>query len=563
MTRFTWLCAAALAVCLAACQGKPDEGSRARAQVAEPDNARATVAERKPEAGDFGDTYVEGSIGDASNLMPYMSGDSTSIEISGKIFSGLMAVDREQNLIPDLAKSWDISEDQRTITFHLRDGVTWSDGTPWTSEDLEFQYQMMVNPDVPSAYKETFLQIEKIQRPDDKTFIVTFTKPYAPGLTSLAGMGGLPRHLLAGIKPADLLKSPLGRKPVGNGPWKMIGWESQQAITLEAIKGHYDQPMISRYVMRMIPDLAVQFLELKAGKIDYMDLKPLQYLRQTDGEPFKSGFAKYKYLSHGYTYLGYNLKRPMFADKRVRQAMTCAIDKREIIGAALMGLGQPATGPIKYGTWAYKTDVKQYPYDPELAKKLLAQAGWTDSDGDGVLDKGGKPFEFEIVTNQGNDVRLKAAQIIQQNLKKIGVTAKIRVIEWSAFINNFINKRDFDALILGWGLGIDPDPYEIWHSSKTGEHEFNFVSYANPEVDDLLEKGRRVFDREKRKAYYGRFQDIMAEEQPYTFLYIAEALPIVSKRIRGVNPGAAGIGYNFNRWWVPKQEHLRQAAVTR
>lgn len=511
-------------------------------------------ATSKPE--DFGDVFIAGSIGDASNLIPFLSGDSASSSVTSMIFAGLMKVDKDQNLMPDLAKSWDISEDQRTIKFSLRDDVKWHDGAPWSSADLLFQYEMMIHPDVPSAYKETFFQIEKAEAPDDFTFIVTFKEPYAPALARLSGMGGLPKHLLGKTKPVDLIKSPLARKPVGNGPWRFVEWQAQTKIVVESNPDHFDgRPMMSKAVTRIIPDTATQFLELKAGGIDMMALRPLQYLKQTDTKFFKENYEKYKYLGNGYTYLGYNLKRPLFADKRVRQALTYAIDKNEVIEGVLLGLGQAATGPFKPGTWAYKDDVKKYEYSPQKAKALFAEAGWIDTDGDGILDKDGKLFEFEIITNQGNNLRSKTAEILQQKLKKVGVKVKVRVIEWSSFINNFINKRDFDACILGWGLGIDPDQYSIWHSSKTGEHEFNFVSYSNTEVDDILDKARRTFDIEERKKYYFRFQDILADEQPYTFLYVGESLPVVSKRVRGIAPGPAGISYNFDKWWVPKSEH--------
>jgi peptide/nickel transport system substrate-binding protein len=511
-------------------------------------------ATSKPE--DFGDVFIDGSIGDASNLIPYLAGDSASGSVISMVFAGLMRVDKDQNLMPDLAKSWEISEDQRTIKFVLRDDVKWHDGAPWSSADLLFQYEMMIHPDVPSAYKETFFQIEKAEAPDAYTFIVTFKEPYAPALARLSGMGGLPKHLLEKTKPVDLIKSPLARKPVGNGPWRFVEWQAQTKIVVESNLDHFDgQPMMSKAVTRIIPDTATQFLELKSGGIDMMALRPLQYLKQTDTKLFKENYVKYKYLGNGYTYLGYNLKRPLFSDKRVRQALTYAIDKNEVIEGVLLGLGQVATGPFKPGTWAYKDDVKRYEYSPQKAKALFAEAGWKDTDGDGILDKDGKLFEFEIITNQGNNLRSKTAEILQQKLKKVGVKVKVRVIEWSSFINNFINKRDFDACILGWGLGIDPDQYSIWHSSKTGEHEFNFVSYSNTEVDDILDKARRTFDIEERKKHYFRFQDILADEQPYTFLYVGESLPVVAKRVRGIAPGPAGISYNFDKWWVPKSEH--------
>jgi len=208
-------------------------------------------------------------------------------------------------------------------------------------------------------------------------------------------------------------------------------------------------------------------------------------------------------------------------------------------------------GPYKPGTWWYKADVKTFPFDPERAKALLAEVGWKEKNSDGILLKDGKPFSFTIRTNQGNQVRQQTAEIIQRRLRSIGVDAKIHIVEWAAFINTFIRKKDFEAIILGWGLGLDPNQYDIWHSSKTGPDELNHISYKNPEVDALLEAGRRTFDEAKRKAIYGKFQDIMAEEQPVVFLYVPDALPVVSSRVRGIEPAPAGISYNFTKWYVP------------
>jgi peptide/nickel transport system substrate-binding protein len=190
------------------------------------------------------------------------------------------------------------------------------------------------------------------------------------------------------------------------------------------------------------------------------------------------------------------------------------------------------------------------PFDPERAKALLAEAGWTPNS-QGLLEKDGKTFSFTIRTNQGNSVRQQTAEIIQRRLRAVGIDARIHVVEWAAFLNTFIRKRDFEAIILGWGLGQDPDQYEIWHSSKTGPEELNHISYQNPKVDELLEAGRRTFNQEKRKAIYGAFQDILAEEQPVIFLYVPDALPVVAARVRGVEPAPAGIMHNFIRWYVP------------
>jgi peptide/nickel transport system substrate-binding protein len=296
------------------------------------------------------------------------------------------------------------------------------------------------------------------------------------------------------------------------------------------------------------------FLELRAQGISLMDLTPLQYTRQTENNLFKENFNKYSYLGFKYVYLGYNLKNPLFTDKRVRQAISYAINKEEIISGVLLGLGKPATGPYKPGTWAYNSNVKIYNFNPQKARQLLSDAGWKDTKGTGILEKDGKPFIFEIVTNQGNDTRQKCAEIIQRQLKEIGITVKIRILEWAAFVNDFITKRRFDAVILGWSISLDPDAYDVWHSSKTAPEELNFMSYNNPAADEMLERGRSTFDQNQRKKYYDRFQEILAEDQPYTFLYVPEELIIISNRFRGIDPAPIGLDYNFIKWYVPQGE---------
>jgi peptide/nickel transport system substrate-binding protein len=254
--------------------------------------------------------------------------------------------------------------------------------------------------------------------------------------------------------------------------------------------------------------------------------------------------------------MGYNLRHPLFKDKRVRQALTSAINKEEIIQGVLLGMGQIAHGPYKPGTWAYSAKVKGFGYNPAKARELLTEAGWKDRNSAGTLVKDGRPFQFTILTNQGNIERLKTAQIIQQRLKDVGIEVKIRVVEWASFLSQFIDTGNFEAVILGWTISPDPDLFDVWHSSKTGPKELNFIGFKNPEMDALIEKGRSTFDQNKRRECYFRIQEIMAEEQPYTFLYVPEALPVVSSRFYGIKPEPAGITYNFIRWYVPKAEQL-------
>jgi peptide/nickel transport system substrate-binding protein len=497
----------------------------------------------------YGDTIIEGSIGEATNLIPMLTADSASHEVTGMIYNGLVKYDKDVNIVGDLAEAWKVSPDGLQITFKLRRNVRWHDGHPFTADDVLFGFQTIIDPNTPTAYAEDFKQVKKGEAPDDYTFRVVYEKPYAPALISWSSIVVLPKHLLEG---KDITKSELGRRPVGTGPYRFREWISRDRIVLQANPDYFKgRPYIDRYITRVIPDLATMFLELKAGGVDMMNLTPIQYDRQTKTRFFRANFRKYRYPANAYTYLGYNLLEPKFQDKRVRQAISYAIDQEEIIKVVLLGLGLPATGPYKPGLWFYNPNVRKYPYDPERARALLKEAGWEDRDRDGILDKDGEPFEFTVITNEGNAVRQRAAVVIQERLKKVGIRMKIRVIEWSAFLSEFIDKKNFEATILGWTTGFEPDQYDIWHSSKTNKKELNFISFKNGEVDELLEKGRRTFNREERKNMYFRFQEILAEEQPYTFLYVPEALPIVHARVHGIEPSPLGISYNVERWYVP------------
>jgi peptide/nickel transport system substrate-binding protein len=420
-----------------------------------------------------------------------------------------------------------------------------------------FTYRRMIDPRTPTAYGEDFRQVKSASAPDPHTFVVEYGRPFAPALASW-GMHVLPKHLLSSYP--DISKSPLNKKPVGTGPYRFVEWKTGEKVVFDVNPGYFEgKPYIARVITRVIPDQATMFLELKSGGVDIMNLTPPQYTRQTEAADFRKSFNKYKYTASAYTYLGFRLSHPFFRDVRVRQAIAHATDKKALVDGVLLGLGQEATGPYKPGTWAYNPGVMRYPHDPGRAKALLAEAGWQPGK-DGTLSKDGRRFEFTVMTNAGNEARAKTAAILQQNLAEVGIRMEIRTVEWAAFINEFIDKRKFDAVILGWNSTPDPDQYDIWHSSKTGPKELNHVGYANAEVDRLLDEGRSTFDLEKRRKAYFRIQEILAEEQPYVFLYVPEALPVVHNRFHGIEPAPAGISYNFVKWYVPAplQKHRIQ-----
>ncbi|MCD6526613.1 MAG: peptide-binding protein [Desulfuromonas sp.] len=503
-----------------------------------------------------GDTIIMGTIGDASNLLPMLSTDASSSEVSGHIYNGLIRYDKDLNFEGDLAESWQVSDDGLEIVFHLRKGVTWHDGAPFTSADVLFTYQLLINPDTPTAYSERYKRVKEALAPDPYTFIVRYEQPLASALISW-GMGIHPKHLLEG---KDIATSPLARHPIGTGPYLFAEWLPGEKIVLERNEHYFEgAPNIKRILYRIIPDPTTMFLELQSGGLDQMGLTPLQYARQTEAPAFARRFNKYRYPAFAYTYLGYNLKRPMFQDLRVRQALTYAINKQELVDGVLLGLGQAANGPYKPGSWPNNTAIKPYPYDVERAKQLLTEAGWIDSDGDGVRDKNGQPLAFNIITNQGNDQRIKSGEIIQRRFQQVGVEVKLRVIEWASLLKEFIHPGNFDATIMGWTVPIDPDAYNVWHSSKTGPGELNFIGFKNARVDELLEQGRSTYDQAERKRLYDEFQQILAEELPYTFLFVPDALPVVARRFRGIEEAPSGIMHNFIRWYVPtsEQKYLR------
>jgi peptide/nickel transport system substrate-binding protein len=499
-----------------------------------------------------GDTVIRGSIGDASSLIPLLASDTASADINGLVYNGLVSYDDELNIVGELAESWEISPDGLEITFRLRDGVRWHDGAPFSAEDVRFTYETMVDPETPTAYAEDFRQVELLEVLDPLTVRVRYGQPFAPALISWS-MGIVPRHLLGGV---DLTTTELARRPVGTGPYRFVEWRTAEQIVLEANDDYWGgRPFIDRYIYRIIPDPSTMFLELKAGNVDWMNLEPIQYARQTDSDFFRENFRRHRYLNFQYTYLGFNLKRPIFRDRRVRRAVACAVDKDELVAIVLHGLGQAVASHYRPGTWVHNPAVQGCGHDPEESRRLLAEAGWRDDDGDGILEREGKDFEFTVLTNQGNQRRARTAEIIQGRLREVGIAMSIRTVEWAAFLENFVRPRDFDAIILGWRTTPDPDAYDVWHSSKTGRDELNHVSFASEEVDALLEAGRRTFDREERRRAYFRIQEILAAEQPYVFLYAPESLPIIHSRFRDVRIGALGITpLNFLDWWVAPRE---------
>ena len=495
-----------------------------------------------------------------SNLIAMIAGDAASSAISSKIFNSLIKYDDDLNYAPDIAESWKISKDQKTITFKLKKGLVWSDNKPITSKDVMFTWKLITNPKTRTPYASDYLLVKKASTPDDFTFKVTYEDNYAPALDTWASLNILPQHIL---KDEDINNTYFSREPLGSNYYKLSDWISGQQITLESNNNSIlGEAKISRLTSRIIPDTSSQFLELTANNIDLMNINPIQYKRVFPSKPkLQKKINLFKELGNGYTYLGFNLKRAPFNDIRVRQAINYAIDKNEIIKGVLLGLGEPISSPYKPGTRWNNPDISPYPFSTQKALKLLKNAGYLLNK-QGQLAKDGKILKFEIVTNQ-NKQREMTAVLIQRRLKEIGIDVKIRVIEWASFVNRFIKTGDFDAVVLGWSLSLDPDQFNIWHSSQQKPGQFNFLGYENKQVDRLLEQGRRELNLNKREKIYHNFSKLLLEDSPIVYLFAGYGLTAVNKRIKGIQnpPPAAGIYHNSHDWYIKKLNSRNEMAI--
>ncbi len=508
---------------------------------------------------------IMSSIGDASYLNPILAQDSASSEINSLVFNGLIKYDRHlEHFVGVLAESWKVEQgEQPRITFFLRRGVRWHDGMEFTAHDVKFTYDKIMDEKTNTVRRSDYELVQKAEVLDPYTFRVTYKQPFSPGLGTWS-IGILPKHLL---EKEDINTSSFNRRPIGTGPFRFVEWVTDEKIVVEANPDYFEgKPGLDRIIYRIIPETSLSEMELLTKGIDYYGVLPHQYRRMKEVDFLNI----YSQPVFSYTYLGYNLVNPLFQDRRVRQALTHAINREELVQYVLYGFGAVISGPFPNHLWYYNPNVKPLPYDPQKARALLSEAGWKDRDGDGILDQDGKPFRFKLITNSGNDIRRDVGVLVQRQLRELGIDVIFETYEWSIFLKNFINPRHFDACILGWGLSPDPDDYMIWHSSQI-EKGFNFISYRNPEADRLWEEGRRQYDTEKRRQIYWRLHELIAEDQPYTFLYMPLGLSALQRKfflrerdekgneiLQEIKLEKAGLMYDLIKWTVPKEIVMEQ-----
>ncbi len=496
-----------------------------------------------------GDTLVRLLPAEPDLLNPVLSTDTYASIIAGLIFDSLFERNPETlEFRPLCAEKWEVSEDGLEYTFYLRKGIKWQDGLPMTARDIKFSLDRIKDPSVNAPHLRNYYKdIEKLEVIDDYTVKFTYNKKYFRALEICGTMSILPEHLYG---KGAFNNSCLNRMPVGNGPYKFEYWKTGSEIVLTRNEDYWKKtPYIDKMVFKIITDVTIALQLFKKGEVDSMGLTPFQWQRQTNSKKFKSKFSKLKYYTPGYSFVGWNMNRRLFSEKKVRRAMTHLIDREKILEKLRYGLGTVVTGNFYVNSPEYDKEIKPYEYNPEKARELLRESGWKDSNGDGILDKDGKNFEFEFLITSGSDFAEKFATIIKEDFAGQGIIVEIKQLEWAVFIKN-LNERNFDATTLGWSMDVESDPYQVWHSSQVEEGS-NFVGFKHERADELILLIRETLDKEKRIEYCHEFHEIIHEEQPYTFMFCNESLVALDKRFKNVK--IYPVGVRPIEWYVPEQ----------
>ncbi len=470
-----------------------------------------------------------------SRLNPLLATDSSSSEIAGFIFNGLVKYDKDNaTIIGDLAKKFYFKDD-KTLVFELRKNVLWHDGKKFTAKDVVFTYKTLISPTISSPYSAGFRFVKDVKALDEYTVEVVYKQVYFKALETWM-MGILPEHVLRDEK--NLMSASFNTHPIGTGPYKLYQLQHSKDIILRAYDNYFlGRPKIDEISFHVIADPMTRFLMLKSGELDIGSIEPIQYERQL-GDNFFKKFNIFEKITQSYTYLGFNLRLKKFQNPKVREALSLAIDRQEIIKILFFNHAKICTGPFLPSSIAFNGDVKTPKKDIKKAKKLLAEAGY-DAE---------HPFEFEIVTSNSSPVRPYAAEILQYQLKKAGVIVKLRVMEWQAFLNMVVFPHKFDSVLLGWGLSPTPDPYMFWHSDNDKQGGFNLVGYKDAMMDSMIEDSQEIVDRKKLSKIWQKMFKMITDKNPYLFLYIPNSITVVSKKIKNVKNSPSGIWYNYIEW---------------
>lgn len=506
-----------------------------------------------------GDWVVQRIDSDVDTLNPLTCQTTNGQWLSWTVINeGLLQMNNYTlKMEPCLAESWEISPDQLTYTFHLRHGVKWHDGEPFTAEDVKYTFDKLMDPKVDAAeVRSYFLNIKSCDILDPYTVRFTATERYFKTLEVLGNfLVIVPKHVLSKGEP-DFNKHPFGRHPIGTGPYKFVRWDTGSQIVVERNDDYWGGPIHypKRIIYQVIQEPYIAAQLLKKGEIDAFDrVSPIQWEHELKDSRSMAHLREIVYPFPAYYYIGFNLRLPMFSDVRVRHAIDLLMPRDEIISQVYLNqYAEKCSGYDPPTAPSYNHDVLPTPYDPKLALQLLNEAGWKNDHGDGLLYKNGQPFTFTLLYPSGDPNRGKMAELVQESLRKVGIDMKLNRLEFAQLIAH-VDDWKFDASLQGWSLDINPDPTQIWESSQADiKKSSNFIGYKNPEADKLMAAARLEYDDAKRAAIYRQLQKIIHDDYPVCFLIFPKQILVIDNRFQNVNMFVPRPCFDLMTWWVPR-----------
>ena len=493
-----------------------------------------------------GDMLVVGAEVDLDTMFPPTSNSVSSSDVYGNIYWYLMRSNPDFITVrPGLADSFRFSEDSLSIDFFIHPGITWHDGEPFSADDVVFAHDVCRAPEIGWSAVSWLDHITSVEALNPLTVRFTFDEQYMYQLQDANVCFPLPKHILGDVPYAEMAEHPIAREPVGNGPFRFVSWESGQEVVIEANPDFaLGRPHLNRVTFRIIPDQTSLVTQIQNGDIDLWTRFGPAFYPQLSEAP---ELTVHSYPGRSYTYVAWNRLDPLLEDKRVRQALTMAIDRQQIVDALVYGQATVGTQPLISTIWAHDPTIEPYPFDPERAGALLDEAGWTDSNGDGVRDKDGRELKFRMSTNGNNRMRVDIVTVIQQQLKDVGVEVTPNVLEFNTFIDQLLGK-EYQAAVGGWNVGIKAALASLFGKDAL----FNFVSADNERMLELMAQAELERDRKKAKLLWSEMQRIAVDETYYTFLFQLNDLHVINERFENTDMNAYGWGFNLEEWFVPE-----------
>lgn len=534
MRRFLAIAVLLLAVCCNRETPAPEQNQTA---------APAAVADTPRDGG----TLIRRLDTDVVSLNPVVAASRYDRYVDAYLFSPLVQIDKNLQVAPGLAEEWEISDDGLLYTFKLNEKATFSDNTPVRASDVVFTLRKIVDPNVEAlqiAGSFEFLDLTRTRAVDDRTVVVGFKRPLASQLVRFNDVMVLPEHVYG---KGDFRKDFNISNVVGSGPYRLVRREPGREIVLERRPNYWgERPLIQTVVFKVISDHGTAWNAMKRGELDETLITSDTFAREHNNPELNKTIDFQRFYTRNYNAILWNNRHPIFRDKRVRKAMAMCMPVEGIVRDVYHGTARAMTGHFVPEEWAYNPAVPSIRYDPAGARALLAEAGWTDRNGDGLLEKNGKPFRFDLIIMTGNPITKQVGQMVQAELKAIGIGIELNLLDGAAAIERLI-KGNYEAIYMGWDLDPDPDPYAMFHSAQTQPRGQNFAFYSNPEADKLMEEARRVLDQSRRKELYHRLHQLLSDDQPYCWLIQASAKWALNRRVRNVET-SRGLGYFL---WYP------------